>query len=197
MSVKIILFNGPPRSGKDTTTDELQRALVYASNVVAHKYKFAGPMKRALKAFFDLSDEDFIRLFETKEKDVPQDCFFGLTGRQVLISFSEDWAKKLFGKEVMGLLAGQQIKSICERYKNHEPVFVISDCGFPEELEGLAKFYDKDKMVIYRLKRDGTSYEGDSRNWILDDEVLLNRELDNNRPSDEVVVEILDELRDL
>lgn len=191
--MKIVLFNGAPRSGKDAVAKELFLTLHFGYGFNVWRYKFASAIKNPIKAMFNLTEEEFEKYFESPEKDKPQERFFGKTPRAVLISFSEEWAKPLFGKRIFGQIAGQTISQ-----KNND-VIVISDCGFQEELDGLFEYIGPKNCIIYRLERKGASYAalGDSRKYIHDSSVLLNKPLDNNRPLCEVVKDVLTDLENL
>lgn len=153
-AIKIILFNGPPRSGKDTASD-------FAMNILgndAAKYRFAAPLKNAVHSMFgfkDVSEEHF-----NSVKDVPNDAFYGLTPRQAYIWLSESVVKPKFGHDFWANVAVTSIKQL------RRPVVVVSDCGFVEEANVLIKAFGKRNVAIVHLERSGTSFANDSRSYI-------------------------------
>lgn len=148
---KIVLINGAPLAGKDTFGN------IIINNGDYKKYKFTTPMDKMIKEVFSLTDEEFI-LYREKEKDIPQDCFNGLTLRQVYISFSETWAKKLFGVGFFGKMAGRYIR-------NNPANYVITDCGFNSEIESFVNEIKKDnyKIIGVNIYRPNYTFENDSR----------------------------------
>lgn len=187
--MKIVLFNGPPGSGKDRIAKDLC-AYLEAQDYYVDYYKFAWAIKKPIQTMFNLSDDEYQKYFESPEKDKPQTRFFGQIPRKVLISFSETWAKVIFGNQVFGKIAGQLLSD------KGEDVIVISDCGFIEELEGLWEYIGPKNCLIYRLKRDNTTYENDSRSYIMTSMVLVNRELNNNGKPHDCVEAIVKDLKE-
>lgn len=163
---KIILLNGPPRSGMSTAA-----ALLLEAFPQAREYKFTTPMDRAFPAFFGLSAERWKELRE-KEKDLEAVELFGWRPRSVLISFSEDWAKQLFGPAVFGQLAATG-------FLPEAPLIICSDSGFPSEAAALLEKFGASNMLQICLFRRGTSFEGDSRSyWEIEE--LLRIDIQNN-----------------
>ncbi len=152
--LKIILLNGPPRSGKDTVAD-------FAMQILGNrgaKYRFAAPLKNATHAMFGYADvpvENF-----NSVKDTPLDAFHGMTPRQAYIWLSEDVVKPKFGHDFWANVAVTSIKQI------KKPVIVISDCGFVEEAKVLIAAFGKENVAIVHLEREGTDFSKDSRSYI-------------------------------
>lgn len=158
--VKIILLNGPPRSGKDTATD-------FAMNHLGNKgqrYRFAAPLKNTIHAMFGFAgvqEEHF-----THVKDQPNPEMFAAfdppTWRQAYIWLSEKVVKPKFGHDFWSRVAVTSIKQM------KKPVVVISDCGFVEEAQVLVQAFGKGNVAIVHLYREGCSFEGlkDSRSYI-------------------------------
>lgn len=152
MKKKIVFFNGPPRSGKDTIVNELLKRYGSAENV-----KFSNPLKTALPVFFGLSNEQ-IALLE-KEKEVPKDYLLGLSWREVQISLSENWAKKTFGLKVFGDITLNIIKN------SKNQLFLISDSGFQSEAQSLIDYFGKNNCLLIRVSRENTNFNNDSRSY--------------------------------
>lgn len=158
---KYIILNGPKKSGKDTIGQALHAKLTMRG-IKSRKDKFAAPLKKAVGAFFELDEDMAKHYFEHPEaKDYPSHIFKGLTPRQALISFSEDWAKPKFGRDIFGHL-------LLMRNDGDDGCVVITDCGFSEELDPL----DKTDVAVVRLHRHNTNFNGDSRGYIHRDDIL-------------------------
>lgn len=145
----VVAVCGGKRCGKDEVGSLL------CSNMGYHRLKFAGPLKDAMKALFDFSDEQL----EGSTKEVA-DQRWGVTPRQ---------AMQFFGTEVMQykiqeLLPGVDrtffakcvvatISSVIDRH----PRIVITDMRFPHEERTLRQFCaDRGiRMMTVRVDRPG------------------------------------------
>ena len=149
---KIILFNGPPGSGKDTAAQFLNSHL----NLAARMMKFATPIKECIPHLFN--DERSVDFFD-RNKDKAFSELFGLTPRQVMIAISEDFMKPLFGEDVWTRIAINRIVAGRSIYKH----VIFSDCGFNIEVETLAEEFGKKNLLVIRMIRKGKDYKRDSR----------------------------------
>lgn len=165
---KIVLFNGPPRSGKDTCT---KMALEYLGRRAVH-YRFAAPLKDAIHGLFGIGGI-IIEHFDAV-KDEPQESLFGLTPRNAYIWLSEDVVKPKFGKDFFAQVAVNAIKRITD-----ERIVVISDCGFADEVDSLVKAFGLQNVALVFLKRNGTDFANDSRSYI-DDVICKQFSIENN-----------------
>jgi hypothetical protein len=150
--VKVVLFNGPPRSGKDTIVETLMSRYKDES---AH-LKLSKPLKQSLKTLFNLSEEEADYLEQTK--DTPSDLLFGMSWRQAQIWLSEDVMKPQFGKSIFGKLLVKDLDST-------KKFTFISDSGFLEEAEEIIKAVGANNVIKFSLWRDGCSFKGDSRSY--------------------------------
>ncbi|NBT57517.1 hypothetical protein EBT16_01920, partial [bacterium] len=73
---KIIVFNGPPRSGKDTAVEAVMNDELLVDFAPMH-LKFAEPLKRAVHALIGQPDAELEQFSEVKDSYV--DDFFGFT----------------------------------------------------------------------------------------------------------------------
>jgi len=147
----VILFNGPPRAGKDVGALTLYNMGGY------RLLRFSDPLKAALPAFFNLPAKD---LEVTKDEANP-DLPYNMTYRQAQISLSEDWAKVQFGQSIFGEL-------LARRIAEEDKDCVIPDSGFLAELIGLvsaAQLADCQFLVI-RVERPGKTFARDSRGYL-------------------------------
>lgn len=154
MSHKIILLNGPPRSGKDTAADYLLENLKGSQHL-----KFAEPLRRAVPAMYGISEKRWDFLYH-EAKELPCDDLLGLSVRQAMISASEDWMKPLHGADVFGKIAAQKIKRM------RKGTIVISDCGFDSEVAPLVEEFGARNLLVIAIKRKGCNFKNDSRGYI-------------------------------
>lgn len=172
---KIILFNGPPFSGKDTVANELCSRIGPKATVV----KFAQPLKTVAKHLYCNGDQAlFDRMDSPAMKNLPDDLFFGKSCREVQIGISEIFAKPFHGTRVFGQVLASTIRFKADEGKS---VFLISDSGFRPEAEQLINEFGAENILLVRIHRPGKSFEGDSRSYIdLTDVGVRTVDLNNN-----------------
>lgn len=166
MTIKLLLLNGPPRSGKDTAL----RAITshhWTPNILVAPERMSLPIKAALSAF--LNDEyridytgNLINPDETEpDKETPHPIL-GISLRQWQIDFSERFMKPLYGQNIFARLLLQRLEDWSAH--NETILVVLPDIGFQIEFESLlATGHD---TLLLRLMRPDTSFEGDSREYI-------------------------------
>jgi hypothetical protein len=175
---KIIFFNGPPRCGKDTAVSKLIQNSTKLGEI-GH-IKFSDPLKDSLPLFFGLTQEDIFRYEQDKEK--PRNKLLGKSWRQVQISLSEDWAKKVYNNDVFGDIALQKIENSNFKY------YLVSDSGFLSEASVLIDFFGQENCVLFRIKREGCNFDNDSRSyWGHSYEDLKEITITNNGTIEELV----------
>ena len=172
----IIVLNGPPRCGKDTIAGLIKQRLT-----LCVEFKMSMVMKRYIPDIFGLSDVQrrAIELY----KDEPEGIFNGMSWREVQISFSEDWMKPKFGKDIFGRLAAQRMKGLIA---NH---IVVSDSGFNEELIPVIQAFGANNVIVWRIYRPGCSFKNDSRDYLINDEVEI-KELNNQYDLDLLAAQV-------
>lgn len=163
MTTKVIIFNGPPRSGKDTSASIAMRYLTFHGEN-AFFYRFAFPLKQATHALFGIKVPlDNSEHFDDC-KDKPNEAFLGGTPRQAYIDMSEKMVKPFYGKDFFGRVA---IKAIEKMTKLKSNCFVVTpDGGFDIEVTCLAKEYGPQNILVIHLYREGTSFAIDSRSYV-------------------------------
>jgi hypothetical protein len=154
---KVILINGPPRSGKD-----------YAGSIIENHwlnsriFRFATHVKaRSQKALLDFDGCEDITLFEDC-KDLPSDFLFDRTPRDVWISFSEKFMKPLFGNDIFGQLLLRDLIP----YLGKIDLIIIPDSGFEEEAKVLIDALGPQNIFHIRLSRNGCDFSRDSRGYL-------------------------------
>lgn len=151
--MKIVFINGPKGVGKDTIGNLL------AENFSGTTLKMARPIKEMLRVVFALNDDEYNYFVEGSGKDVACDRFFGYSPRSLMIDFSEQWAKRLFGQDVFGKLwlhNQSQIKPIC----------FVTDTGFGAETHPITSHFGPQNCALIRLHRLGLGYQDDSRGYV-------------------------------
>ena len=150
---KIILLNSPPDSGKDITATALKEL-----TGVKH-CEFKSTLFSVAKGITGLSHEDFFKIYNDRDKkELPQEEFFGMSPREMMIWISEDVCKPEFGKLFFGKAAANQV--------NIETGSVFSDSGFPDEVFPIADKFGADNIYVVRFNRHGSSFGNDSRDYL-------------------------------
>lgn len=159
----IVVFNGPPGSGKDTIVDHLMAKTFKKRSVGRTTFKKA--LVKQVQNLFTISDTNWWTRYDASSstgdrmKDLPWDRLDGLSQRGALIAMSEAFTKPTFGNDYYGKALLKEIRS------KSANVILIPDGGFKEELAVLENAEDLTVMVI-QLERHGCSFKGDSRRYI-------------------------------
>lgn len=151
---RIILFNGPPYSGKTTAAGILSELLRNKGQSV-HRDSFAAPMKHYLATLIG-------ERYEFIKKDEVHPALNGHTPRQFLIKESEDHMKPTYGVDVYGRALAHRITQL-----PLSPTFIIiDDSGFIEESEAMAAAFGLASLRIIRVLRPDHTFANDSRGYI-------------------------------
>lgn len=155
---KILLFNGPPRCGKDTSAIRTMNQFSGHAHPINFD-RFAMPIKRA---FAGLTCSDIDRFgnvepYESTKADVIP--WLGVSYRQWQIDFSEGFMKG-YGIDIFGRLFVQ--RNITSRAK----AIVVPDSGFAEEVAPIAKAFGFENLLLIRIHRPGFDFTGDSRSYL-------------------------------
>lgn len=164
--MKVLLLNGPPRSGKD----EIGRKLWNRMPAGTVRMKFAEPIIQFMFTAYGIR-------MEQVNKDEPHPAIpNGRTPREVAIAYSEKFCKPLFGQEYFGDKAVEAIQNM-ERIQ--QKLCIFTDSGFPHEARPVSALYP---CLQIRLSRPGTSFIHDSRNyWDLPNVGVIS--FDNDAPN--------------
>ena len=163
----IILLNGPPRCGKDTSARMLQSLIPGAWD-----FKLSKRLKEMTHGLYGIGANVEGRWhwpaphdwFE-KRKDEPLAEFCGLTPRQAYIHVSEKYLKPVHGEGILGTWLAADIA------ENPPAVATVSDSGFRAEAERLVAAFPGQVGLIRLVPVDEHSricptWAGDSRGYI-------------------------------
>jgi hypothetical protein len=156
----IVILNGPPGSGKDTIanliaeTTENWMHLMFKEQLYYDVCKvYDVPLKKAMPYFTD-----------RKKKEKHTKVFGGLTPRGALIHVSEKIIKPMYGLHHYGAVLADRILNEPDHMN-----YIISDGGFVAEMKVMLQMVEGiHEVVIVQLRREGCTYEGDSRNYVND-----------------------------
>jgi DNA polymerase III delta prime subunit len=204
----IILFNGPPGSGKDAVALEFIKYCVSAQGVPKNINicKFADSIRNTVFATFKhVTTENYD---EVKDEIIPgfNNC---ITLRQWIIRYAETFMKPVLGNNVFGALACKDIEK--KLYDDDIDYILVTDLGFQEELEEVLNIFrhrDMDILLV-RLHRNETTFKRDSRQYLSNkeidiiDKISLTRkctfnviDIDNNSTLKKCVQKIVGELHE-
>ena len=153
MTTKIVLLNGAPSSGKDTLANYLRN-----SDEFLH-WKYANKVRENAQLFYPQ-----INWWDDCIKDTHLDALKGRTPRQILIKIGlmarteidvNIWVDAL-ANEIEEYQAGLGIDN----------TFVISDCGFQNEVDVMVDRFGIENVLLVRIYREGYTFENDSRNYV-------------------------------
>lgn len=156
--LQIILLNGPPKSGKDLI------GLYLYDHHEFNIYSFGTPIVETMGVLFPEAMKDGYRAFKetivSKKKNI--------SGRDMMISFAEEFIKPKLGKGFFATVLANEIlkRDVLESWRN----IVICDLGFDEEFDDLVSTLRnaglEASFEIWHISRPGCSFIGDSRNLV-------------------------------
>jgi len=191
MMKRLIILNGPPRSGKDTIGGQFNN---WRQQPTSMKY----PLLDAAIGMSGVSVSDWHERYDARfypygypchtptysdfeeprwMKDEPWNRLGGLSQRQYLIWLSEEVIKPRHGKQHFGELLKAELD--IEAHTD-DMDFILTDGGFEDEF---VPFLGEDdwEVILIRLHREGCTFDNDSRNFLYD---LCERELDVTNDGD-------------
>lgn len=172
--MKIIIANGPPKAGKDTLIGMLMNELDTRGRPSIY-FSYKHVLCEMVGKRYGLSPDAVWKLnADSETKDEASDLFGGGSVRQALIYESEEILKKRLGD------MGVTYKTFYNLGMRHGPllnqgVLFSADGGFNAELDaviGLTGISRKDVFVV-RVDKDGRTFEGDSREYINDPDLVI------------------------
>ena len=109
---KILLLNGPPRSGKDTIAE-------YLEGHGWHHGKFSKVLKERTHALYGMIDCPYDAFENVKDENLS--VFFGITPREAYINTSEMLMKPVHGDDIWVRIFIQELEKVKKDY------IVVSD----------------------------------------------------------------------
>lgn len=189
MTKRIIVFNGPPGSGKDTAAN-IARVALYNENLHVTALKMSDPIKEAVHRLYGLFFEP--KYYDNHKdglKDVVHPLLFGLTPRQMYIKLS-DMIIAEWGDAHIGDITANKL------HNNKNPVAIFSDSGIIGEWHSIIKWIGAENVLWIELMttKNGKqlTFEGDSRNYIGDDLKALYPKLTVKRLPNDITDDPLD-----
>lgn len=166
----IIIFNGPPGSGKDEAARFFEaRGFIHLS--------FKKILFKETIEHFGVSEQWFMKDYHNREvKERPEKSLQGLSRREALIHVSEEIIKPIEGADFFGRCVASEIQDGCD--------YAVSDGGFIEELTPIINTIGADNIILVQLTRDGCDYSSDSRRYF-DGDVIEEYALDHQTPINE------------
>lgn len=161
----ILLFNGPPRCGKDT-------AAMHLCKVLPHRlqfYRMSHPIKKAFAAITNTLLDSFGNNLEWESRKDSAITPFGVTYRQWQIDFSERFMKPLYGEHIFGRLFADHFSSGWAA----ERIVLVPDCGFEIERAQLVERFGRLNVRVIAIHRPDCNFEGDSRGYLSSPDVTI------------------------
>lgn len=179
--VKIILFNGPPGSGKDTAARAILDDHEIQDNFDRYFDRFAMPIKRAIGVMFDQPVDYYGRSRFDRDKEVVDPILCGMSYRTSLIRLGAA-IRAAHGEGVFGTLLARRIIKHAETHGREElpMIVVVPDLGREGELEALYEYFLPDNVLIIKLSRSGKVFDLDSRTYVKPDRPRRVEYLNNN-----------------
>lgn len=153
----VVGLSGPPRSGKDSIGAVLVQLLMEKHPILACQRALSMPMRKTIYAM--IGKDYTLEHYETS-KDKPRPELGGISIRQAMIKLSEEWVKPTYGH---GFWAASMLNTLP---MDRARVVVITDMGFPSEVEVLEQAFGAEHCVWGNIVRPGCTFEGDSRSHV-------------------------------
>lgn len=155
---KVVILNAPPNSGKDYFVEQLkERGIHEIGGLEWHHQEMKSAPVEMVKLFYNLTDYGVEFLSSRENKEIPSSTLGLKSWREAVIHVSEDVVKPVLGKDVFGMVAAKKLKY---------GINIFTDGGFEEEITPIVDEVGEDNIIIIKIEREGSSFEGDSRNWL-------------------------------
>lgn len=116
-----------------------------------------------------------------------------LSIREAMIYVSEVVVKPRWGEDWFGQARVRKMKGF-DGYCPFPPIFCDDSCAFVDELHPLIKYLGQENILLLRIHRDGSTFEGDSRNYIPDGVITNTVDVYNNGTEQEYFDKIYQEV---
>lgn len=153
----IILFNGPPGTGKDVAADFFKK---FGFKHLSFKYQL---FKETIR-YFDVDEDWFMHGYNNRsEKEMPSEKLGNMSRREAMIYVSEQIIKPMEGLDYFGKQVAEEI--------NVNKNYVISDGGFVHELIPVIDKVGNNDFILVQLTRDNHDFSSDSRRYFQGHEI--------------------------
>lgn len=175
---RVVILNGPPGCGKDTIGAFAADDWGFAT------LSFKQPMYAIAAATIGMPLEEFMQNYNNREwKEQKHAGWDNKSVRDLMIAVSESFVKPFYGNDYFGRNVAFQINSMAPFVRD----YIITDGGFYSEVDALVK--EGIDVYIVHMFREGCTFEGDSRNYIVHPETTM-MELYNNGTIEETLHEL-------
>ena len=148
----IVIFNGPPASGKDEAASLFKETFGFGN--LSFKYQL---FKETIK-HFDVDERWFMEGYNNRElKEKKEFALNDMSRREAMIHVSENIIKPKKGLDYFGQSVAKEIFE--------DKNYALADGGFVEELEPIIEKVGAENIVIVQLTREGCDYSSDSRKY--------------------------------
>jgi len=148
----IIIFNGPPGSGKDKCCEHIEeKGFIHLS--------FKKMLFDKTIEYYGVDTGWFLDEYNNREiKERKENALSGFSRREAMIHVSENILKPEYGKDFFGIEAAKLLEDGLD--------YCFSDGGFAEEIRPVINKCGADNICIIQLTRDGCDFSSDSRKYI-------------------------------
>jgi hypothetical protein len=148
----IVIFNGPPGSGKDEAASLFKE--VFGFGNLSFKYQL---FKETI-THFEVDKAWFMEGYDDREvKEKKEFALKEMSRREAMIHVSEDIVKPKNGKDYFGRMVAEEIED--------GKSYAIADGGFIEELEPIIEKLGEENIVLVQITREGHDFSTDSRRY--------------------------------
>lgn len=154
--MKVVLFNAPPKSGKDTIANALINRVKLArktENFPIEKLEIKDTL-RGMACLLTQASADHYDV----TKDIPLELIKGQSLRELMIAMSEEFVKPRYGHDFWVR------RTIADMWQGG--LYLVTDMGFQVELNTVVKEVGAENVIVVHVHRPNTSFKGDSRNWV-------------------------------
>lgn len=182
--MKMIVLNGPPRSGKDTFLKLLKAVFMDdlpTDTFIPFSYKWV--LCEGVAQRYNVSPQTIWDLnADTTKKDKPKKLFGGKSVRQCLIYESEEVIKKELGENGVAIKTFENLKKhVYSLNIDLEKCVLISpDGGFESEMNCAMEFFGlkRSDIMLIQFQRDGCTFDGDSRSFLSNPDMVIQNDGD-------------------
>lgn len=167
----VVLFNGPPRSGKDSACE-----IIMEHFPEVHYAYFKEVLYEETAKILGLNFTFWARVCQNNNlKDLPMlDLTPGkasglMTPRDILIYLAEKVLKPQHGVDFIARKTASTIVDLIKLQReqsNEAAVIVVPDLGFDYEIDTFREMLPNAHVISVAIYRPGFTFEGDSRNYV-------------------------------